>query len=252
MLTCLPEQARVWLSPSSDPKRKLKYTWQLLEADGGWVMVNPGLANDLVDEALGAGQLEPLKCYAARVREVPFGAASRIDFALYDAVLPAAKPKARAAARSKRAAPESEPDPSVERSLGSAPSVACWLEVKQATYALGPGRLAFPDSVTERGTKHLRELISAKSEGRRAVLLFHAARSNSTSVEPADAVDPVYGRTLREAIRAGVELLAYRLELGFEAASVVDEPSGLPPRPWPFTERPVSIRLGEQVPVRLP
>lgn len=174
MQTCLFPGARVWVSESADPKRKLKYTWQLLDAPDGRVLVNPSLANELVAEALEQGRLEPLTGYSTLRREVRYGDNSRVDFLLENG------------------------------------SSRCFVEVKQVTLLCDSARAAFPDSVTERGTRHLRELMQRRAAGDRAVLLFSVARESASSVEPADAIDPVYGATLREAIAAGVEVLAYR------------------------------------------
>jgi len=176
MRSCLPEGARVWLSPNDDPRRKLRYTWQLLEAPDGWVLVNPVLANDLVAEALRTDAIEELRGYTLQRREVRFGEASRVDFVL------------------------------------SGQGARCFVEVKNVSMALGFGRAAFPDSVTERGTRHLHELVRVRAAGTRAVLLFNVGRASADTVEPADDIDPVYGAALRHAIAQGVEVLAYRCE----------------------------------------
>jgi sugar fermentation stimulation protein A len=176
MRSCLFEGARVWLSPNQDPRRKLRYTWQLLEAPDGWVLVNPMLANDLVAEALVATRIAELSDYPVLRREVRVGEASRIDFVL-------------------------------ER-----PGARCFVEVKNVSLAVTDQRAAFPDSVTERGTRHLRDLMQLRSNGERAVLMFHVGRESALSVEPADDIDALYGATLREAARCGVEVLAYGCE----------------------------------------
>jgi sugar fermentation stimulation protein A len=178
MRTCLIDGARVWLSHSDDPRRKLRYTWQILDDEHGRVFVNPALANDVVAEALALGRIPELSAYAQLRREVITSPGSRVDFVLENS--------------------ESR----------------CFVEVKNVTLTLARGQTAFPDSVTERGTRHLRELIRLRDEGHRAVLLFCAAREDALSVEPADAIDPAYGAALRAAARAGVELLAYRCSFG--------------------------------------
>ena len=88
-----------------------------------------------------------------------------------------------------------------------------YVEVKNVTLGLGAGRSAFPDAVTVRGTKHLRELVSMVQNGHRAVLLFCVSRTDATSVEPAEAIDPIYARTLRDARERGVEILAYGTDI---------------------------------------
>jgi sugar fermentation stimulation protein A len=87
---------------------------------------------------------------------------------------------------------------------------ACYVEVKNVTAAASRGVALFPDCVSERGSKHLRELMRLKAAGLRPVQLYCVQRGDVNEVRPADAIDPQYGRTLREALAAGVEVLAYR------------------------------------------
>lgn len=177
MRNCRPDDARVWLSRSDNPRRKLAYTWELVEADGALVCVNTAMANRVVDEALAAGVVSELAQYESIAREVRFGERSRVDFVL-------------------------------ERS-----GERCFVEVKSATMGVGDGVTAFPDSVTERGTRHLRELTGVAAEGHRAVLLFCAGRGDTEVVRPADEIDPAYGQALRAARAAGVEVLAYACDV---------------------------------------
>ena len=110
----------------------------------------------------------------------------------------------------------------------SGPATTCYVEVKNATMAAGSTAAAFPDSVTARGAKHLRELMRLQAEGKRALLFFCVSREHALSVEPADAIDPHYGSLLREAVAVGVEVLAY-------ACAITPEGVGLARR--------VSLRL---------
>ena len=176
MKTCAPDAARVWLSRSDDPRRRLAYTWELVEAEGAMVVVNTAHANAVVGEALAAGAIPELAGYRDLAREVPYGRGSRVDFLL-------TRPGRRG---------------------------RCFVEVKGVTMAAGGRVSAFPDSVTERGTRHLQELIRTVRRGDRAVLLFCVGRDPTDVVRPADEIDPVYGKTLRRAARGGVEVLAYR------------------------------------------
>jgi sugar fermentation stimulation protein A len=91
---------------------------------------------------------------------------------------------------------------------------SCFVEVKNVTAAVAEGIALFPDAVTVRGTRHLRELMGVVRDGQRAVLFFCIQRRDVREVRPADVIDPVYGRTLREALRSGVEVIAYRAEVG--------------------------------------
>ena len=174
MQGCAEPGMRVWLSPATNPARKLAWTWELVEALPGVVVgMHTGRSNALVREAIEAGRVPELAGYATIRPEVKYGEGSRIDLLL--------------------TAP-GRPD--------------CYVEVKNVTAAVA-GRIGyFPDAVTTRGTKHLREMSAMVASGHRAVLVFCVQRGDVECVRPADQIDPVYGRTLREALAAGVEVIA--------------------------------------------
>ena len=174
MQGCAEPGMRVWLSPATNPARKLAWTWELVEALPGVVVgMHTGRSNALVREAIEAGRVPDLAGYPAIRPEVKYGEGSRIDLLL--------------------TAP-GRPD--------------CYVEVKNVTAAVA-GRIGyFPDAVTTRGTKHLREMSAMVASGHRAVLVFCVQRGDVECVRPADHIDPVYGRTLREALAAGVEVIA--------------------------------------------
>jgi len=174
MQGCAEPGMRVWLSPATNPARKLAWTWELVEALPGVVVgMHTGRSNALVREAIEAGRVPELAGYATIRPEVKYGEGSRIDLLL--------------------TAP-GRPD--------------CYVEVKNVTAAVA-GRIGyFPDAVTTRGTKHLREMSAMVAAGHRAVLVFCVQRGDVECVRPADQIDPVYGRTLREALAAGVEVIA--------------------------------------------
>jgi sugar fermentation stimulation protein A len=174
MRGCLREGAAVRCSLSPNPNRKLSHTLEMIRVGRCWVGVNTGRANDAVARVLAAGAVPELSGYARIEREVRTGERSRIDFRLVD------HPK--------------DPRP-------------LWLEVKSVTLAEGATAL-FPDSVTERGRRHLEELMRLRREGFRTALLFLVQRADCAAVAPADEIDPAYGETLRAAARAGVELFA--------------------------------------------
>ena len=174
MRTCAEPGGRVWLLPADDPKRRLAWTWELAEISGSIVSVNTARANQIVAEAIAARAIAELTGYHEVKREAPAGD-SRIDFLL-------------------------------SRGAGE----RCWVEVKCATMDGGRGGAAFPDSVTDRGARHVGELARLRRRGDRAVLLFCVARAGVSHVRPADEIDPDYGLALRRASRAGVEVLAYR------------------------------------------
>ncbi|MBD8093335.1 DNA/RNA nuclease SfsA [Pseudomonas fluorescens] len=176
MLNCMVEGGQVWFSRSTDPKRKLPGTWEIAETpQGRLACVNTARANQLVEEALRAGVITELDGFTALKREVPYGQEkSRIDFRL------------------------------------EYPQGAAYVEVKSVTLGFdGSPVAAFPDAVTQRGAKHLRELAHLAREGVRAVQLYCVNLSGIDAVRPAVEIDAGYAAALREAKAAGVEVLAY-------------------------------------------
>lgn len=184
MLGCQPDNARVWLSESDNPKRKLRYTWELVETEPGVLAcINTARPNAQAREAIEAGRVKELSGYDSCRSEVRYGAEkSRIDLYL----------------------------------SGHDELADAWVEVKNVTLC-DDGSGFFPDAVTTRGQKHLRELMAQVAVGDRAVLLFVVNHTGIESVRPADHIDATYGVLLREAVGAGVEVLAYRADLGNEA-----------------------------------
>ena len=184
MLNCMSEGARIWFSRSNDPKRKLPGTWELSETpQGRLACVNTARANGLVEEALHAGVISELQGFSGLRREVPYGEErSRIDFRL------------------------------------DYPSGPAYVEVKSVTLGFADSRVAaFPDAVTERGAKHLRELATLARNGVRAVQLYCVNLSGIDAVRPALEIDPRYAAALREAQAAGVEVLAYGSDISPQA-----------------------------------
>lgn len=189
MKGCQPPHARAWIRDSGNPKRKLRHSLELIEVDGAKVLLNTQRPNAIVEEALLAGQIPELLGYPKLTREVRYGAEnSRIDVLL-------------------------------ENTDGR-----CWVEVKNATMGVGGGVTRFPDAVTVRGTKHLRELQAMVEAGDRAVLFFCVGRDDSVVVEPADDIDPTYGRALRQAVAAGVEILAWRCAIDPQTGITLEAP----------------------------
>jgi sugar fermentation stimulation protein A len=153
------------------------------------VGVNTHRSNALAREAIENGRIAALAGYEAIQPEARYGLeSSRIDF-LLSAV--------------------SRPD--------------CYLEVKNVTAAVAAGVALFPDAVSDRGTKHLREMMAMVANGHRAVLLFCIQRGDVAEVRPADAIDPAYGRTLREALARGVEAMAWRAIVSPEGIELATE-----------------------------
>ena len=182
MQQCAVPGQQVLLSKSDNPKRKLAWSWELVRVNEHWVDINTHRANRVVEEALRDNVLRCFQNYSVRP-EFPF-AESRIDFML-----------------------EGEN----EKVL---------LEVKNVTLCCQPGVACFPDAVTTRGQKHLRDLMLAKEQGWRAVIFFLVQRGDAQTFSPADEIDAEYGRLLREAVSCGVEALAYRTLVSSESSRV--------------------------------
>ena len=173
MRNCCAPGSRVWYTTSDNPKRKYRQTWQLVEVDRRHLVgINTALANPLVEEAIRGGLVASLAGFTAIKREAAYASGGRADF------------------------------------LVSLPGRDCYVEVKNVSLAEdGMGR--FPDAVTERGQRHLRELMALRRDGFRAMVIFCVAHDGAVRVRPADDIDPRFGELLREASRAGVELLAF-------------------------------------------
>ncbi|WP_239952896.1 DNA/RNA nuclease SfsA [Pantoea sp. Z09] len=194
MTGCATPGDRVWYSTSDSLTRKYPHSWELTETQQGhWICVNTLRANQLVKEALAADLIPALSGYQRCQAEVKYGAEkSRIDFLL------------QAADRRN-----------------------CYIEVKSVTL-LHQGKGYFPDAVTVRGQKHLRELSAVAAAGHRAVLLFAVLHSGIEDVSPARHIDARYADQLVQAQQDGVEILAYRADLS---------PAGL------FLKMPVTVTL---------
>ncbi len=191
MLGLAEPGARIWVEPNDDPKKKLKWSWKIVEVPGGGrVCVDTGIANRVVRAALEADAVPGLEGYDAIRPEQKYGTGSRIDFLLHGA--------------GRRDA---------------------YVEVKSATLSRHPGLAEFPDSVTARGTKHLRELAQVAAEGHRAVMLFLIARDDARNLSIAADIDPAYARAFAEAAVAGVEMLALTTRITPERI----DPGGLCP-----------------------
>ncbi len=175
MKNCWAPETPCWFSRSNNPKRKLPGTLEITTTPDGFLTgVNTNRPNKLVREAIENGTIVELQGYESIRPEVKYGEEnSRIDLLLSQG----------------------------ER--------RCYVEVKNATLGVGKGLVQFPDAVTTRGTKHLRELAAMVEQGHRAVLVFCVQHTGAESIGPADDIDPIYGITLRKAMDAGVEVLAY-------------------------------------------
>ena len=190
MKNCLVEGSPCWYSLSDNPKRKLPGTLEIVtSSQGNLAGVNTSRPNYLVREVIEADLVPELQGYSQIRTEVRYGEEkSRIDLLLED------------------------------RSLGQ-----CYVEVKNVTLDMGDGLATFPDAVTSRGTKHLRELMAMVAAGHRAVLFFCVQLTGVQRMEVAAEIDPGYAATLSEAVAAGVEGIAWRASIGADQI-VLDQP----------------------------
>lgn len=181
MLSVNDPGAEVWLSPARNPDRKLKFTWELIRIGRSLVGINTAKPNALVEEAIQKNVITELTGYENVRREVKYGKNSRIDLLLES--------------------PDEAP---------------CYVEVKSVTMKRDRsknGPYEFPDAVTTRGTKHLHELSDMVKQGNRAVMMYLAQRQDGQSFTVAGDIDPEYEKTLKSAMKAGVEAICYSCKL---------------------------------------
>jgi sugar fermentation stimulation protein A len=176
MMGLLQPGSATLLSASSNPKRKLPFTWELVKVKDAWVGVNTISPNRLIHEALQNGAIPELAEYGEIKKEVLWAPGCRFDFMLSDG------------------------------------NRRCFVEVKNVTLAQ-ENVARFPDAVTARGTKHLNHLMEVVRRGHRAVMLYLVNRSDCDQFQPAADIDSVYAETLREALDQGVEMLVYRTRI---------------------------------------
>ncbi len=173
MAGCAESGQPVYLSRHDNPKRKLRYTWQLIEMPTSLVGINTLVPNRLVFLSAQAGLIPELAGYETFEREVRISSNSRIDLL-----------------------------------LSNGHKDRCYVEIKNCTL-VQDGLAQFPDAVTTRGLKHLTELEKLIKSGHRCVMFYFIQRMDAREFRPADEIDPDYGKRLRRAVNRGVEILAY-------------------------------------------
>ena len=183
MTSCIEENCSVWVSFHDNPKRKLKYTLELTQMGESLICTNTGVANKISIEAISNGTIKELQGYSSLKPEQKYGQNSRIDILLGN---------------------ENE---------------KCYVEVKSVSLKTD-NTLAFPDSVTSRGTKHLNELRDMVKLGHRAVMLYIIQRTDEASFRLADEIDPKYAATFDEVTHEGVEVLVYQSSIDFEEINI--------------------------------
>ena len=181
MKACSEPDRPVYISKADNPKRKLKFTWEVIDMGTSLVGVNTQVPNRLVAHGIVNGQVPELDGYDDLKREVTTSPGSRLDIGLYQK--------------------EDAPD--------------CFVEIKNCTMVTD-GLAMFPDAVTTRGLKHLNELVRLKKEGNRAVIFYLIQRSDAERFEPAAQIDPNYAEGLKAAVAAGVEALAYDVAIDMD------------------------------------
>lgn len=175
MTSCLEEGAEVFLTPERDPKRKTKFTWEMIKINNSWVGINTAIPNKLAFDGISSGEIKELAGYKTVKREVKFGD-SRFDiFAEND-------------------------------------NEKCFVEVKNVTMKVGNYAL-FPDAITTRGQKHLKTLMEVKAAGMRAAMLYIIQRGDVEVFAPAIEIDPDYAKALKLAVNAGVEVIAMQVNV---------------------------------------
>jgi len=195
MLGLTTPGSRVWLSRSDNPKRKLAFSWELIEVDLGrgatLVGINTSSPNGAVASAIQNDLIPELTGYASLRREVRYGGNSRIDILLEDEARP-----------------------------------PCYVEIKNVHLMREAGLAEFPDSVTVRGAKHLAALSQMAAASARAVMVYFVQRGDADAFALAEDIDPTYAAAFRAAAASGVEALALVSSLSLEGLS--------PPRPIPL------------------
>jgi sugar fermentation stimulation protein A len=180
MLGLKDEGNEVWLSPATNPNAKLNYKWEIVQAENVPVGINTSLPNKLVEEAILDGTISELQGYKNLKREMKYGENSRIDIFLSGST-------------------DGKPD--------------CYVEIKNVTMSREKGMGEFPDAVTSRGTKHLKELGDMVDQGYRSVMLYLAQRPDIKGMRIASDIDPTYADALKVAKDKGVEAYCYKCDV---------------------------------------
>jgi sugar fermentation stimulation protein A len=177
MKFCSEPGRRVYISTHNNPKRKLKYTWELIEMPTSLVGVNTLVPNRLVYQSIKSNAVPSLWGYDSIRKEAVVNPHCRLDLLL-----------------------ENEEHEN------------CWVEIKNSTM-VEDGNASFPDAVTARGLKHLVEMEKLLKQGDRCVMFYRIQRMDATTFNPADEIDPAYGRELRKATQKGLEVLVYDVSI---------------------------------------
>lgn len=179
MTSCIEPNCDVWISFHNNPKRKLKYTLELTKIGENLICTNTGVANKVAIEAIQNGVIKELQGYTSLKPEQKYGQNSRIDIFL------------------------------------EKQNQKCYVEVKSVSLKIDD-YLAFPDSITSRGTKHLNELCDMVKDGHRAVMLYVIQRTDDLPFRLACEIDKKYCEVFKEVTKQGVEVLLYQSSINYE------------------------------------
>ncbi len=185
MKTCIEEGARVYLSESDNPKRKTKFSWEMIFINNGWIGVNTIIPNKLVYDAIINGGINKLKGYKIVKREVTYSD-SRFDIYAENA------------------------------------NEKCFIEVKNVSMKVN-NYARFPDAVTVRGKKHLETLIKVKQAGYRAVMVYVIQRMDINMFGTDKNIDPNYAETLLKAVAEGVEIIPLQAKVTPTGIKIIRE-----------------------------
>jgi len=185
MLGVTEEGVTSWLSKSNDPKRKLKWSWELVQKNKTMIGINTHNPNKIIQEAIQNNKIKELSNYSALKREVRYGSNSKIDILLQD---------------------DTKKD--------------CYVEIKNVHLTREKGVAEFPDAVTTRGAKHLRELSLVSKSGLRAVMLYLIQRNDCNFFKIAKDIDIKYAEEFHNAIKAGVEVICIDTILSNKAINI--------------------------------
>lgn len=185
MLGVTEEGVTSWLSKSDDPKRKLKWSWELVQKGDTYIGINTHNPNKIVQEAIQNNEIPELSNYSSLKREVKYGTNSKIDILLKDEI-----------------------------------KKDCYVEIKNVHLSRKKSVAEFPDAITSRGTKHLKELSLVSQSGLRAVMLYLIQRNDCNFFKIAKDIDKEYAEAFNDAIKAGVEVICIDTILSSDAINI--------------------------------
>jgi len=187
MTGCAEPGSRVWLSVSESKTRKYPHTWEMVQTGQGMACIHSARANGVVEEAFSQGLVGGFESYTEIRREVKYGDKSRADLLL------------------------------------QGDNGQVFVEVKSVTLCRAGGQGVFPDAVSERGRKHIKELQAAIGQRTRCVLFFCVFHSGIDRVSAARDIDPKYRVALAEALDNGLEVMAWKTAISPAGIALLEQ-----------------------------